>query len=377
MIYLDNAATGGKKPIQVINAVNNALVNLCANPGRSGHKGSINAAYAVYNARKKIAEFFNAEKDENVCFTLNCTHSLNCVLKGVTRRGDHIIVSSLEHNAVMRPLEEMKRTMGITYDVADVSFNNDDETVENFEKLINDRTRLIVCTNASNVLGVVLPVKRIGNLCRKYNILFAVDGAQSAGTLRIDMQDMNIDYLCLAPHKSLYAPMGLGVLIADKPIETTIMQGGTGTDSVNLKQPDYLPEQIESGTINLPAICGLSAGIDYINRIGIDNIYRNEMQLLMYLYDGLSKNDKIILYTDRPTINRNVPVISFNHKNYKSTQTASMLSDKGIAVRAGLHCAPSAHRIIGTLPDGTVRVSLGNYVTKNDINYLLKTLKLF
>lgn len=371
MIYLDNAATTGKKPPEVIKAVNDALKFYSANPGRSGHTASVKAAEAIYGVREKIAEFFGASGAENVCFTLNCTHSINCVIKGVLRTGERVIVSSLEHNAVMRPLKKM----GIGYDVAEVSLFDDKITLENFEAKIKPNTRLIICTGASNVLGKTLPIKEIGALCKKRGLLFAVDAAQTAGVLPINMKEMNIDYLCIAPHKGLYATMGVGILICEKGINNTIIEGGTGTNSIELVQPDNLPERIESGTVNLPAIMGIGAGIDYVNKKGIENIYKSEISLINMLYGKLKENPNIILYTPEPIKYGYAPVLSFNIKGFSSSEVTALMSENGIAARGGLHCAPTAHRIIDTLNQGTVRISVATFNNTNEIMILSNLLK--
>lgn len=368
MIYLDNAATTGKKPPEVIKAVSYALEKYSANPGRSGHSPSVKTAEAVYRVREKIAEFFGSTGPEKVCFTLNCTHSINCVLKGVLRKGDHVVVSSLEHNAVMRPLKKI----GVSYDVANVSLSDDNQTVENIAKKIKSNTKLVLCTGASNVLGKILPIKSIGALCRKRGVLFAVDGAQTAGVLPINMREMNIDYLCIAPHKGLYAPMGVGILICEKWMPATLIEGGTGTNSIEMHQPDELPERMESGTLNVPAIMGIGAGIEYVKKIGIKRIYSSEMQLISKLYNELKKLSGIKLYTAEPLQYGYAPVLSFNCGDMPSTDVADILSQNGIAVRGGLHCAPTAHGQIGTLSQGTVRVSVATFNTLDEINQFIR-----
>lgn len=370
MIYLDNAATSGHKPQTVINAVNYALKSLSANPGRSGHRVSLEAANAVYKAREKVSNFFGGSAAENVVFTLNCTESINFVLKGVLKEGDHIIVSSMEHNAVMRPLEKL----GLKYDIAEVSMENDEQTIENFKKKIKPNTRLIFCTAASNVTGKILPLKEIGEICKGKGILFGVDAAQAAGVVPINMKNMGIDYLCIAPHKGLYAPMGIGILICEKPIYNTIVEGGTGSNSISLSQPLELPERLESGTVNLPGILGVLAGVEFIQNKGIDRIYKYETMLNQKLYNGLLKNKNIELYTAFPKIWDFTPTISFNIKNMESGEVAQLLSEKGIAVRGGLHCAPTAHRALNTLSRGTVRVSVSIFNKESDIIYLLNIL---
>lgn len=371
MIYLDNAATTGRKPAGVIKAVDLSLRELSANPGRSGHNASLKAADAVYSVREKTAELFGASGAENVAFTLNCTHSINCVIKGVLKNGEHAVTSSLEHNSVMRPLIKEE----IPFDTAYVSLTDDRITLREFERKIRRDTRLVICTGASNVLGKTLPIAEIGALCKERGVLFAVDAAQIAGVIPVNMREMNIDYLCIAPHKGLYAPMGIGVLICEKPIENTIIEGGTGTNSAELVQPETLPERLESGTVNLPAIMGVSAGIDYIKKIGIEKIYAHEMRLIRYLYNELSKIERVQLYTPEPRDGIYAPVLSFNVYGKTSAEVSQYLNEKGIAVRGGLHCAPSAHRQIGTLERGTVRVSVAAFNTPAEIGGLIKAIR--
>lgn len=371
MIYFDNAATTGKKPQSVVKAVNDALINYSANPGRSGHSASVKAAEAVFGVREKIADFFGAEGAEGVCFTMNCTHSINCVIKGVLRTGDRVLTSSLEHNAVMRPIKKI----GTGFDIAEISLEDDGKTLAQIESKIVPNTKLVICTGASNVLGKILPIKQIGEICKRKGVYFALDAAQTAGVLPIDMKEMNIDFLCIAPHKGLYAPMGVGILVCRKGIDNTIIEGGTGTNSIELTQPDSLPERIESGTVNLPAILGIGAGLDYVKHIGIDKIYNHETMLINELYKGLKANPDIILYTPEPLKHGYVPVLSFNYRGLSSGETAEILSKNGIAVRGGLHCAPTAHKVIGTLDTGTVRVSVATFNNINEIKRLILLLQ--
>lgn len=371
MIYFDNAATTGKKPAGVIRAVDGALKELSANPGRSGHKASLKAADAVYSVREKTAEFFGASGAESVVFTLNCTHSINCVIKGVLKQGEHTVTSSLEHNSVMRPLIKAE----IPFDTAYVSLTDDRATLREFERKIRRDTKLVICTGASNVLGKTLPIAQIGALCKERGVPFAVDAAQIAGVIPINMREMNIDYLCIAPHKGLYAPMGIGILICERPIENTIIEGGTGTNSAELIQPDSLPERLESGTVNVPEIMGVSAGIDYVKGIGTQKIYSHEMKLIRYLYKELSKIERVQLYTPEPKDGLYAPVLSFNVYGKTSAEVSQYLNDKGIAVRGGLHCAPSAHRQIGTLERGAVRVSVAAFNTPAEIGSLIKAIR--
>ncbi len=369
MIYFDNAATSAKKPDSVINAVNFALKNLSANPGRSGHDLSLMTADAIYKIRTKVANFFGAEGPENVVFTQNCTHAINLCLKGTASKGDHIVVSNLEHNAVMRPLKKSK----ISYTVANVE-ESVDKTIENFKNAMKPNTRLVFVTGASNVTGQILPFSEIGEICKKRGILFGVDGAQIAGVVPIDMQKYNIDFLCIAPHKGLYAPMGIGVLICRKPLNNTIIEGGTGTDSYNFSQPLDIPEGFESGTVNVPAITGLSAGIDFVQKLTIDRIYKHEFSLLETLYKKLSQMDNILLYTTAPVFNRNVAVLPFNLRDCESHRLAEYLNSNGIAVRSGLHCAPTAHTAIVTPKNGACRVSFSAFNNKQEVEKLVMVL---
>ena len=369
MIYFDNAATSGKKPQTVINAVDFALKNLSANPGRSGYDISLKTADAVYKVREKISVFFGADGPQNVIFTQNCTHSINCVLKGVISKGEHIIVSNLEHNAVMRPLKKM----GVSFSAVNVS-DDISQTIENFKSAVQPNTRLVFVTGASNVTGRILPVAELGEICKKRGILFGVDAAQTAGVLPIDMKKMNIDFLCIAPHKSLYSPMGIGVLIARKPLKYTVLEGGTGTESLNFSQPLEIPEGFESGTINVPAIMGVSAGIDFVEKMGVQNIYKHEFFLLELLYKSLTENENIRIYTAPPKYTETAPVLPFNFKNTDSFKLGAYLNKNGIAVRSGLHCSPMAHKTINTENTGAVRVSFGAFNTKIEVEKLCDVL---
>lgn len=375
MIYFDNAATTSVKPYGVINAVNFALKNYSVNPGRSAYRSSIQAAEKIYKTRMAIAEFFGAEP-ENVAFTENCTHSINCILKGALKAGDHIIVSDLEHNAVMRPLFALAKNRGVKYSIAQTS-DNDEITVKNFEELINDKTRMIFCTHASNVTGQILPINRIGDLCKKRGILFGVDGAQSCGVIPVNMQKMNIDFLAIAPHKGLYSPMGIGVLIAQRPIDFTIIEGGTGSNSADLTQPLDMPERIESGTVNLPAIIGVNAGVNFLKNYEPTHIYNHEFKLIQHIYSSLCEIKNVELYTPKPELFKAVPVLPFNIKDLTSDETAAFLAKHNIATRAGLHCAPSAHKKLGTLERGCVRISVSIFNNLNEADFLIKTMKKF
>ena len=365
MIYLDNAATTYPKPQSVIKAVDDALKK-SANPGRSGHTLSQSTAISVYEVREKLKDMFSAPAVENVVFTLNCTHAINYVLKGLIKSGDRIVTSSFEHNAVMRPLEKLKK-QGVHIDIAESYPDDKEATVRSFSRLINTNTKLVICTAASNVIGLKMPIKEIGMMCKQFGISFCVDAAQLAGVCDINMKECNIDYLCIAAHKGLYAPMGTGVLITKDNRLDTIIEGGTGTASIMLDQPDDLPEMLESGTINVPGIIGLGAGIDFVKSKGFDKIYNHEMGLVKRLYKQLKSTPGVKLYTPEPDDNY-APVLSFNINGLNSVDSASKLNSLGFATRAGLQCAPFAHKRIGTIESGTVRICPSVFTSGQDID---------
>lgn len=372
MIYLDNAATTYPKPQPVVNSICRAFRDYGANPGRSGYELSMQTSAQIYGCREKAAEFFNLSNVENVIFTQNCTMAINIVFKGLLKSGDHVVISDLEHNAVVRPLFEMMRNCGIKYTSAHVCDENDSQTVANFKKAIRPNTKLIFCTHASNVFGIVLPIRQIGKLAHENNILFGVDGAQSAGVLPIDMEKDNIDFLCVPGHKGLYGPMGTGMLLIKNEIPMrSFIEGGTGSLSAKLSQPDFLPDRFESGTGNTPGIIGLSSGISFVKGQEISWIYNHELSLIQFLYNELSKIDGVILYTNFPEKGRYVPLLSFNIDGKHSEETAEFFGRNGIAVRAGLHCAPLAHSSFGTMDIGTVRVCPSVFTNKNEIKHFV------
>lgn len=371
LIYFDNSATSGKKPQNVIMAVNYALNNLSANPGRGGHDLSLLSSSSVYNVRKKIATFFGANDPSCVAFCANCTTALNFVIKGLVQNGEHIVISDLEHNAVSRPVKSITNN----YSIARVSFTDDEETIKSFEEKIKPETKLVICTSASNVFGKTLPLKKIGEICKKRNIPFAVDGAQGGGIIPLNMEEQGIDYLCLAPHKGLYSPMSTGILIAKRRIDRTIIEGGNGLESLNLIQSTDMPEGFESGTISVPNIIGIGAGVDFVNKTGREKIHKKEIDLIRKLYRNLQKNKNIILYTPLPSTDSFTPVLSFNVIGKHSEEVGSFLNKKGIAVRAGFHCSALAHKKMNTEKTGAVRVSTSIFSTESEIEYLSNIIK--
>ena len=376
MIYLDNAATTFPKPAQVISACGGAMRFYGANPGRGGHKMSARAGETVFGCREKLAQMFSC-KEERTVFTLNCTHSLNLAVKGVLKKGDHAIISSLEHNSVLRPLENMREKGLISYDVAAVEPLDDEKTVKNFERLIRPNTRLILCTHASNVFGTVLPVKKLSALCKKHGLIFALDCAQSAGIFPIDMEKDGIDIVCAPGHKGLFGPMGTGILMFSENVEIeSLVQGGTGSLSLQKSQPGIYPDSLESGTVNLPGIAGLSAGLDFIkSRGGERAIHEKETYLMKILKEDLSVIKNITVF-DNMHSKIYSPTLSFVVNGEHSEQTAQKLDDRNIAVRAGYHCSYLAHSFCKTTRSGTVRVSPSVFNTKSDVKFFVFSLNL-
>lgn len=367
MIYWDNAATTWPKPSTVRFASCKAVELYGANPGRSGHKMSLQTAEQVYACREEVADFFGLSDPAGVVFTANCTAALNLVIHGLLQGDDRALTSDLEHNAVMRPLASIGR-----YDVVPWC-PDEEELVERFRRAIRPNTRLLVCSHASNVFGVTLPIRKLGELAHRYGLLFCVDAAQSAGILSIDMARDYIDYLCVAPHKGLYAPMGTGMLLCRESQNIPArIQGGTGSHSLSLEQPSELPDRLESGTPNVTGICGIRAGLAFVKNRGQAIVYEHEMRCVQRVYDRLAHHPDIRFYTCRPAVGKTVPVLSLNVGEVPSEQVAAMLDADGIAVRAGLHCAPAAHRHFGTLEQGTVRLAPSVFNTEQEADYICK-----
>lgn len=370
MIYFDNAATTFPKPPSVQRAVNKAVLIYGGNPGRSGHRYSLRVAEEVFKTRAQCAEFFGANI-ENVVFTQNCTYALNLAIKGIMADGGHIIISSLEHNSVARPAYALSGK-NCTFSIAEVD-ENDDVTIENFEKLITPETKAIACTIASNVTGQVLPYKKIAKLCRKYGLCYIADGAQACGVIPLEMAD-GFNFLCTAGHKGLYGTTGTGLLISDGkyPI-STIVEGGTGTTSDKLEQPDFMPERLESGTLNTVGILALGAGLSYINKKTLNKIYEHENSLCNLFIKKASKIKGLRIYRKR---NCNyVPIVSFNLDYLTAEELASRLDQAGFALRGGLHCAILAHICNGTDDKGTVRFAPSSFNTEQEVIMLVNAIK--
>lgn len=368
-IYFDNAATTFPKPPSVAEAVREAALHLGGNPGRGGHYYSKKAAEAVYRVREQAAEMFCAEP-ENTVFTLNCTHSLNLAIKGILRPGDRAVISSMEHNSVARPVYALTKK-GIRAEVAMIG-RSDAETVENFGRLIKTGPRCVICTAASNVTGRINPIREIAALCRESGVCFIVDGAQACGIIPISLRD-GMNFFCTAGHKGLYGPTGTGLLISDgKYALNTVIEGGTGATSAELEQTGFMPERLESGTVNSVGIAGLGAGIAYLKETGTDKIRSREEGLCSMFIDGIKNLAGAKIYRRGENF---VPIVSFNLEGIPAEALAGALSSAGFALRGGLHCAVLAHETLSTFPFGAVRFSPSVFSSEKDVAALINEVK--
>ena len=375
MIYFDNGATTFPKPILVKKAAEEYFYKYGGNPGRAGHSLSVKTSEKIFEVRTKLKDMFGAKSEENVIFTANCTDSCNMVINGYLKKGDHVVISDLEHNAVARPVYRLYKEGLISYDVAE-TFGNTDKTVENIKAKIKDNTKLVITTHASNVLGMVLPIRKIGELCHEKNILYMVDAAQSGGLLPINIALDNIDFLCLAGHKSLLGAAGVGVLITDKgELLRPSRVGGTGSMSFSLNCPDFTPDRLECGTLNTLGIICLGGGMDYINSIGMDKIYKNEIKLAQALYEKISQNKNLAIYSDYPENENSMPMVTFNLKGVYSEELCERLNERGFCLRGGLHCSPLAHKKVNTTDMGAVRAVIGPFNNLEDVSKLGRILE--
>ncbi|MGI9952206.1 aminotransferase class V-fold PLP-dependent enzyme [Moorellaceae bacterium AZ2] len=374
-IYLDNAATSFPKPEIVYKAMDDYLRHIGVSAGRGAYKLALKADRIVYETRSHLGRLFNIKDVSRIVFTFNVTEALNLAIKGLLREGDHVITTSLEHNAVWRPLKGLEREKGIKVTALPCPLGGT-FSLQDLEEAFRPDTRMIVMLHASNVTGALMPVEEVGRIARKKGIAFLVDAAQTAGTYPIDVEAMNIDLLAFTGHKGLMGPQGTGGLYIREGFEPEpLIEGGTGSESALEKQPRVLPDRYEAGTQNVVGLAGLKAAVEFLLETGVENIRKKEMELLGYLQEGLKGIPGLEIYGPRD-VNSKVGVISFNVASVSAGEVAYVLDEVyGIMVRSGLHCAPCAHRTIGTLERGTVRVSLGYFNTRNDVDTLLAALR--
>ncbi len=373
-MYLDNAATSFPKPESVYVAVDSFLREIGGSSGRSSYGRSRMAQEKVLETRKAIAKLFNIHNLSRIIFTINCTEALNLGLKGILKRGDHVISSSLEHNSVNRPVFKLaSKGISVTWVSCDPRYGVD---LDEVSRKIKKNTRMIMLTAGSNVLGTLLSIAEVGAIARQRGTIFFVDGAQTAGSLPIDVEAMNIDLLACSGHKGLFGPQGTGFLFIREGIELeTLREGGTGSLSGSKMQPDFLPDRFESGTLNGPGIAGLGAGVEFVLQEGLERIAQKEKALTTQLWEGLEGIGKVKLYGPEPSLLR-TSVVSFNIEGLHCEDVGSILDSVfQIEVRTGLHCAPGAHELIGTFPEGTIRVSPGYFNTQEDIEALIQAVR--
>ena len=362
MIYLDNGATSFHKPLGVSEAVRRAMFT-CANPGRGGYQLAMNGAKTVLRCRERAAELFDCQP-EQVVFTANCTQGLNMAIRTLVKPGDRVVISGFEHNAVLRPLH----ALGAEIVVAGRRLFDWDDTLECFEKALRSGVKAAVFTHCSNVFGYALPADELAALCHRYGVPFIVDAAQSAGVLPVKLKTSGAAFIAMPGHKGLLGPQGTGILLCGQ-LPEPLHYGGTGSNSASREMPDFLPDRAESGTLNVPGIAGLAAGISYLLRTGTDTVLRREQKAAKRCIAGLQKMG-VNVFTGK----HQTGTVSFV-PNMDCEEFAQLLGQHGIAVRAGLHCAPLAHESAGTMDSGTVRISFGHDADVMQAERLLKTVE--
>ena len=387
-IYLDNASTSFPKPREVSDAVYHYMTGVGSNIGRGGYASAYAAEEAVFAARQLLCDFFGGEDPKNVAFTKNITEALNVLLRGLLQPGDHVLVSAMEHNAVMRPLQLFGHELAADEQPSDtITFSRvpcDREgnlELEYLPKLVRPNTKAIVMTHASNVCGTLLPLTEVGAFCKEHNLLLIVDSAQSAGLFPIHMQSLGIDALAFTGHKGLLGPQGMGGFILREHMVEQVLPlivGGTGSLSHTERTPTFMPDKFEAGTLNLPGIMGLAAGVRWLHERGLDNIRNHELALTEQLLAGLLALEQqgLLRVVGRKDITRRTSVVSIADTTLDIAMVAHKLAaEYGIATRVGLHCAPNAHKTLGTYPTGTLRFSMGWHNSAADIATALAALE--
>lgn len=368
MIYLDNAATTRTKPQAVIDAVVSAM-NSLGNSGRGANDASLDASRVIFEARQKLASLFHCKAD-HVVFTCNATEALNIAISGLFSNGDHILSTDLEHNSVLRPLYRLQESgVEVSFLPADRAGNID---YDDFERLLQKNTRAVVCTHASNLTGTLTDVHKIGEFCKKHGLLFVLDASQTAGSFPIDMEKNHIDVLCFTGHKAMLGPQGTGGLCVREGVNIRPFKvGGTGVQSHLKTQPEQMPTKLEAGTLNAHGIAGLSAAVDFLQEVGIDNIRQKEAELTKRFYEGVKEIPGVTVYGDFAC--ERAPIVSLNIRDYPSSAVSDeLMQSYGIATRSGAHCAPRLHEALGTDIQGAVRFSFGYFNTNEEIDTAIR-----
>lgn len=367
MIYFDSAATSFQKPASVAAAMWEALAAM-SSPGRGGYSAAARAADAAFQCRSELAEMFGMKNPEQVVFTLNATHALNIAIKSLVPPGGKAVISGYEHNAVTRPLE----ALGADVSVAAAPLFEPEAVTAAFNRLIVPGTDAVVCSHVSNVFGFIQPVEDIAAICRSRRVPFIIDASQSAGVLPLNMGALGAAFIAMPGHKGLYGPQGTGVLLCREDVPTRpLLEGGTGSQSIQQQMPDFLPDRLEAGTLNMPGIAGLLAGIRYVRRGGQEKILAHEKHLTQIAAQGLAAMPGMRIFAS-PGLRHQTGVLSLTVEGLDAESIGSALAERGFAVRTGIHCAPSAHRTAGTLDTGTVRVSFSDFNTPEEVARLLR-----
>jgi len=373
MIYLDNAATTMRKPSQVGEAVLHALQTL-GNSSRGAHEGALDAAHTVYDARVKLARLLGCPRPDHVVFTGNVTEALNIALSGLLRSGDHAISTDLEHNSVLRPLYRLRAERGVAVDFVPADARGGIDCAD-FERLMRPDTKLIVCTHASNLTGDLVDIKKVSEIAHAHGALLVVDAAQTAGTRRVNMEELDADVLCFTGHKGLMGPQGTGGLCIREGVDIRPFQvGGTGVQTYSETQPEQYPTRLEAGTLNGHGIAGLSAAVDYVNQIGVEAIHAKEAALTRRFYEGVREIPGVTVYGDFS--GDRAAIVALNVRDYGSGEVSDALSeDYGIATRPGAHCAPRLHEALGTKEQGAVRFSFSWFNTDGEIDAAIRAVR--
>lgn len=370
MIYLDSAATTFQKPRSVGTAMQNALLTM-SSPGRGGHPAALRAAETAFQCRSELAELFHLENPEQVVFTSNATHGLNIAIKSLVSRGDRVVVSGYEHNAVTRPLT----ALGARVAVAEAPLFDAAAVTAAFERLVVPGTRAVVCNHVSNVFGFIQPVEEVAAICRARKVPFIIDASQSAGVLPLNMKQLGAAFIAMPGHKGLYGPQGTGVLLCGDGVEThTQLEGGTGSLSIQQEMPDFLPDRLEAGTHNVPGIAGLLAGVRFVRKRGLASICERERRLALLAAEGLRTVPDLRIFA-LPGLRDQAGVLSIVPAKKDVEEIGEALAEQGIAVRTGLHCAPLAHRSAGTLDTGTIRLSFSDFNKPEEVYRTLAVLR--
>ena len=367
MIYFDSAATTFQKPRAVADAMLAALATM-SSPGRGGYPAAMAAADAAFDCRTELAELYHAESPEQVVFTMNATHGLNIAIKSLVPPGGRAVISGYEHNAVTRPLA----ALGAQVSVAAAPLFRPEAVTAAFDRLIVPGTDAVICSHVSNVFGFVQPVEAVAAIFRQRGVPFIIDASQSAGMLTLDMAALGAAFIAMPGHKGLYGPQGTGVLLCGKDVPVrTLLEGGTGSLSMQQEMPEFLPDRLEAGTHNMPGIAGLLAGVRFVRQLGPENICREERLLAHQAAEGLRRVPGLTVHA-LPDLAAQAGVLSIIPEQMDAEALGAALAERGIAVRAGLHCAPLAHRTAGTLNTGTVRLSFSHWNTREEVDRLLE-----